>query len=436
MKHRQLLATLLIMPLFLITQALLTQAKAALVVLDKIAIIVDEDVIMASEVENRVAGVRAQLAATPNAQVPADDVLLKQVMERLIVENLQLQIANRNGVRVSDNELNRALQGIAAQNNLSLEGFQAAITKEGMAWREMREQVRREIAISQVQQGIMRQRITITEQEIQNFLTSDLGETVTADEYRVGHILIANQSSSIFGSGASKSRKKAEQLLEELADGADFNSLAVEHSEGQSAEAGGDMGWRKVAQLPSLFAETVQEMKVGEVRGPLKSGRGFHLVKLLERRGADAEGQIAQTQVRHILIKPNEIRDEEESLELANSLRQEVLEDRDFEEIARIHSDDPGSALSGGDLGWSRAGVFVPEFEAVLQSAEEGVLSKVFKTEHGYHFLEVTGRRIEDFSEKFRMGQAENYLRNQKFNEELENWLREIRDQAFVEIKI
>lgn len=412
-------------------------ATADLEVLDKIAIIVDEDVIMASEVQSRLAGVKAQLAASNQAQ--DEEVLREQVIERLIVENLQLQIANRNGVRVSDDELNQALLGIAGQNNLSLEEFQEAITKEGMAWEEMREQVRREILISQVQQGVMRQRITISEQEVNNFLESDLGETLTSDEYRLGHILIANPTNLEIASGDTdieQSRKKAEQLLEELQADADFASAAQEHSSGQGAERGGDMGWRKAEQLPSLFADIVPEMTVGEVKGPIKSGRGYHLIKLVDMRGADADGQIDQTKVRHILIKPNEIRDELESMELAMSLRTEVSAGRDFEEVAKIHSDDPGSALSGGDLGWNRKGAFVPKFEEVMQRLEEGVLSEVFKTKHGYHFLEVTGRRVEDMSDKYRMGQAENYLRSQKFEEELENWLREIRDQAYVEIKI
>ena len=177
-------------------------------------------------------------------------------------------------------------------------------------------------------------------------------------------------------------------------------------------------------------------MSVGQVKGPIKSGRGFHLIKLLGKRGAKADGMVPQTEVRHVLIKPNEIRSERESFELADSLRQEILAGRDFAEVAKLYSDDPGSALSGGDLGWTQSGVFVPEFESTMQTIELNVISSVFQTSHGFHFLEVTGRRLEDFSERFKMGQAENYLRNQKFDEELENWLREIRNEAFVEIKI
>ena len=172
------------------------------------------------------------------------------------------------------------------------------------------------------------------------------------------------------------------------------------------------------------------------VRGPIKSGSGYHIIKLLEKRGAKAEGQVAQTEIRHVLIQTSEIRTEQEAREFAESLREEVINGREFAELAKLHSDDPGSALSGGDLGWNRAGTFVDEFEAHVIRAEINELSPVFQTMHGFHFLEVTGRRVEDFSERFRMGQAENFLRNQKFDEELENWIREIREDAFVEIRI
>ena len=409
--------------------------QAALVLLDRIAVIVDEDVIMQSEIEERLLTIKAQIAAQPGAKVPPNDVLEEQITERLIVESLQLQTADRAGIRISDDELNQALASIAYQNQMSLEQFRLALADDGVSWAQMRDQVRREFAISRVQQGIMRRRIQITEQEVQNFLATELGESVTADEYRLGHILI-DLSSNPDPDEVREKRAQAEYLFTRLGAGEDFGSLAIELSKGQNALNGGDMGWRKPAQLPSIFSDLVEDMTIGQVKGPIKSGRGFHLIKLLEKRGAKAEGMVAQTKVRHILIKPNEIRSERESFELAESLLQEIQGGRDFAEIAKLYSDDPGSALSGGDLGWTQSGTFVPEFEATMQSAKLNVISDVFQTTHGFHFIEVTGRRLEDFSERFRMGQAENYLRNQKFDEELENWLREIRDGAFVEVKI
>ena len=420
---------------FILLLSLAWQSHAALVLLDRVAVIVDEDVVMQSEIDERMLTIKAQITAQPGAKAPPDEVLQEQIIERLIIESLQLQTADRAGIRISDDELNQALASIAYQNQMDMDEFRVALANDGVSWAQMREQVRREFAISRVQQGIMRRRIQITEQEIQNFLASELGETVTSDEYRLGHILL-DLPSNPTPDDVRSTRAQAEQIFERLNAGEDFGSLAIEYSNDQNALNGGDMGWRKPAQLPSIFSDLVETMQTGEVKGPIKSGRGFHLIKLLGKRGARAEGMIAQTQVRHILIKPNEIRSDRESFELASSLRAEILDGRDFGEVAKLYSDDPGSALSDGDLGWTRTGVFVPEFEATMQASELNEISEVFKTEHGFHFLEVTGRRMEDFSERFRMGQAESYLRNQKFDEELENWLREIRDEAFVEIKI
>jgi peptidyl-prolyl cis-trans isomerase SurA len=422
--------------IFLIMLAGLAPATyGAMVLIDRVAVVVDEDVIMQSEIDERIRAVKAQLIASDPQRVPSNEVLQKQIIERLIIESLQLQTADRAGVRVSDDELNEAMNGIATQNQMTLDQFRAALAQDGMSWAQMREQVRREFAISRVQQGIMRRRIEVSEQEIKNFLASEVGATVTSDEYRLGHILLALPSGQS-PDDVRRLRKTADDLYQQLEEGAEFGTLAVEWSAGQNALAGGDMGWRKPAQLPTMFSDLVEQMQVGEIRGPIKSGRGFHLLKLIEKRGAEAEGQIAQTRVRHVLVKPNEIRTEEESFELAKSLREEVVDGRPFEEVAKLYSDDPGSALSGGDLSWNRAGIYVPEFESMVQSSEINEVSEVFKSEHGYHFIEVTGRRIEDFSEQFKMGQAESYLRNQKFDEELENWIREIREEAFVEIKI
>lgn len=410
-------------------------SQAALVLIDRIAVVVDQDVIMQSEIDERIRAIKAQFAAQPNTRVPPDDVLQNQVVERLIIESLQLQMADRAGIRISDAELNEALASIAAQNNMSLDQFRIALANDGMSWAAMREQVRREFAISRVQQGVMRRRIQVSEQEVKNFLASDLGESLTADQYRLGHILLALPDNP-GAEDIKRVRSRAETIHQQLLDGEDFASLAIEYSSDQNALSGGDMGWRKPGQLPSIFSDLVEDMEVDDIRGPIKSGRGFHLIKLVEKRGATTEGQIAQTRVRHVLVQPNEIRSDREAEDLAKTLREEVINGREFEEVAKLYSDDPGSALSGGDLGWTRQGVFVPEFEQMMKDSDLGEVSEVFKSSHGYHFLEVTGRRVEDFSERFKMGQAENYLRNQKFDEELDSWLREIRDEAFVEIKI
>ena len=409
-------------------------AQSATTIIDRIAIVVDEDVIMQSELEERFEAVRSQISSQKNARMPSDDVLNKQIEEQMIIESLQLQRAERAGIRISDEEINNTLAQIAKENNLSLNEFQDALTMDGISWSGMRSRVSRELKINRLQQGTMRRRIRVSDQEIKNFLSSELGSNLTADQYRLGHILIPipeNPSNNDLKTASSQ----ANSIFAKIEEGDDFRALAIEFSSAQNSLEGGDLGWRKAAQLPSIFSDLVDNMEIGETRSPIRSGRGFHILKLFNKRGASTEGKIAQTRVRHVLVQPNEIRSENEANDLALSLRNEVVEGRDFEEIAKLYSDDPGSALSGGDLGWSRKGVFVPEFEKIMADSEINELSNVFQTVHGYHFLEVTGRRIEDFSERYRMSQAENFLRNQRFDQELSNWLREIREDAFIESK-
>ena len=409
-------------------------AQSATTIIDRIAIVVDQDVIMQSELEERFEAVRSQISSQKNARMPSDDVLKKQIEEQMIIESLQLQRAGRAGIRISDEEINNTLAQIAKENNLSLNEFKNALTVDGISWSGMRSRVSRELKINRLQQGTMRRRIQVSEQEIKNFLSSELGSNLTADQYRLGHILIPipeNPSNNDLKTASSQ----ANSIFAKIEEGDDFRALALEFSSGQNSLEGGDLGWRKAAQLPTIFSDLVDNMGIGETRSPIRSGRGFHILKLFNKRGASTEGKIAQTRVRHVLVQPNEIRSENEANDLALSLRNEVIEGRDFEEIAKLYSDDPGSALSGGDLGWSRKGIFVPEFEKIMADSEINELSSVFKTVHGYHFLEVTGRRIEDFSKRYRMSQAENFLRNQRFDQELSNWLREIREDAFIESK-
>ncbi|MFL2504392.1 MAG: peptidylprolyl isomerase [Candidatus Azotimanducaceae bacterium] len=409
-------------------------AQSATTIIDRIAIVVDEDVIMQSELEERFEAVRSQISSQKNARMPSNDVLNKQIEEQMIIESLQLQRAERAGIRISDEEINNTLAQIAKENNLSLNEFQDALTVDGISWSGMRSRVSRELKINRLQQGTMRRRIQVSDQEIKNFLSSEIGSNLTADQYRLGHILIPipeNPSNKDLKTASSQ----ANSIFAKIEEGDDFRALALEFSSGQNSLEGGDLGWRKAAQLPTIFSDLVDNMEIGETRSPIRSGRGFHILKLFNKRGASTEGKIAQTRVRHVLVQPNEIRSENEANDLALSLRTEVLEGRDFEEIAKLYSDDPGSALSGGDLGWSRKGIFVPEFEKIMADSQLNELSSVFKTVHGYHFLEVTGRRIEDFSERYRMSQAENFLRNQRFDQELSNWLREIREDAFIESK-
>jgi peptidyl-prolyl cis-trans isomerase SurA len=409
------------------------QAFGLPVVLDEIAAIVDDDLITITEVKERVKTIRAQ-AANPEA-LPPTNVLTEQILERLIVESLQLQMARRAGVRVSDAELNNAMARIANQNQLTLEQFRDALAGDGISYRSMRQQIEREIMIGRVQQGVMNSRIEISEQAITDFLESEAGRELTSDEYRIGHILLATDS-DMNQKEIQATRARADEIIKGLKAGDDFAATAMEQSSGTKALEGGDLGWRKPAALPTLFADIAVALEPQAVAGPIQSGSGFHIIKLLAKRGATAQGMIDQTRVRHVLINPNEIRSLEEARELAESLRAEVIAGRPFEEVARLYSEDPGSALNGGDLGWSTGDEFVGPFEQTLKASTLNEISPVFQSEFGFHFLEVTGQRVEDFSETFKRNQAANFLRNRSFDEEVESWIREIREDAFVEIKI
>jgi len=420
--------------LTLVTLLATTMVEGATIDLDGIAAIVDEDVILTSELEERLQMITSQMESRETI-LPDADLVKQQVLERLILESIQLQIAEKVGIRISDDELNETMNTIARQNGMNLQQFQEALKKDGLSYEDSRRQVRDELVMSRMQRGMMNSRIQITDQEIKSFLESEMGEMVTADEFRVAHILLPIDENAS-ADEIRVVRQKADGLLKQIEEGADFRQLAVSHSAGQRALEGGDLGWRKTVELPSIFADKVQELETGAVAGPIKSGSGFHLIKLQQKRGAKAEGNVPQTQLRHILIQPSEIRTDKEARELAMSIRDEVVAGRDFEELAKLYSEDPGSALSGGALGWNRADTFETEFEMVMDALAVDEVSEVFSTIHGYHFIQVTGRRVEDFSEEFRMLQAANYLTNRKFDEELDSWLREVREEAFVDIRI
>lgn len=409
--------------------------QAKVVTLDRIVAVVDNGVVLQSELDQQMRLVKSRLANAPAGQIPPEKALEKQVLNHLIIERLELQMANRAGILISDEELNHAMASIAKQNHLTLPQFRQEIAKEGMSYVEMRDQIRQQMKISQVQQGVMHNRIKITDQEVKDFLASDLGKSITADEYRLGHILLPLPEDAN-AEQITQVRNEADDLMKKLKAGADFKTLAIEKSKGQNALSGGDLGWRKAVQLPTMFSDIVPKMKVGDVRGPIKSASGFHIIKLVAKRGAQAQGQVKQTDVRQVLIEPSEIRTDQEALDLARNLRQQVVNGKDFADVARLYSNDPGSALSGGDLGWNPAGTFSPEFEKMMGKMKIDEISPVFKTAKGYHFLQVTGRRVQNMTQKFKKNQAENYLRNQKFDDELESWIREIRDDAYVDIRI
>lgn len=410
-----------------------TAAQAEVQPLDRVVAIVDNDVIMHSQLDVRLREVQ-QTIAKRGAALPPEHVLSQQVLERLIIENIQLQIGDRSGIRITDEELNQAIGTIAQRNGMSLEQFRAALTQDGLSFADARDQVRREMVISRVRQRRVAERIQVTDQEVQNFLASDLGKLQLSEEYRLANILIPVPEGAS-PEAIQAADRQARELFQQLQQGADFAQLAIARSASETALEGGEMGWRKAAQLPPPFDAMLGALAVGEVTEPLRTPGGFIMLKLLEKRGGGTQMR-DEVNVRHILIKPSEIRSEAESRRLAERLYQRIQAGEDFAELAKSFSEDPGSALNGGSLSWIDPSVLVPEFREVMNNTASGELSKPFKSPYGWHVLQVMGRRATDSSEQFREQQALNLLRNRKYEEELQAWLRQIRDEAYVETKL
>ena len=420
-------------PLVLGAVMLSSTAHAAVQTLDKIVAIVDNDVVMQSQLDQRVHEVQQTIAKRGGA-VPPTSVLDQQVLERLIVENLQLQIGERSGIRITDEELNQAIGTIAQRNNMSLEQFRAALAHDGLSFDDAREQVRREMIISRVRQRRVAERIQVSEQEVKNFLASDLGKVQLSEEYRLANILIPTPESAS-SNAIQAAARQAGEIYQQLKQGADFAQLAIARSASETALEGGEMGWRKAAQLPPPFDKMLGSMAVGDVTEPVRTPGGFIILKLQEKRGGQTQLR-DEVHVRHILIKPSEIRSEAETKVLAQRLYDRIQAGEDFAELAKSFSEDPGSALNGGDLNWIDPNALVPEFREVMAHAQQGVVSKPFQTQYGWHVLEVLGRRATDSTAQAREQQAMTVLRNRKYDEELQSWLRQIRDEAYVEIKL
>ncbi|TNE76629.1 MAG: molecular chaperone SurA [Gammaproteobacteria bacterium] len=408
-------------------------ATAEEVLLDQIVAVVNEDVVMASELEERVQEIYIRIKNS-GTEVPPQNVLVPQVLERLILEQLQLSRGQRAGVRISDDEVNQAMQRLAQSRGMSMEDMVEQAHQSGVTLGRLREQLRNEIIIKRVQEGSVNRRINISEQEIDNFLKSEEGQQWSSPDVNLGHIILP------LSAGAPRDEvamveNKARELFEKLQAGADFKNLAIANSAGQNALQGGDLGWRKTAQLPSIFITAVEKLSPGEVSVPIRSDAGYHILKLYDRRGG-GEKIVLQHHARHILIKPNEIRTEDETKAMLEGIRADILNGANFAELAKENSEDIGTAMAGGDLGWSLPGQFVPEFEETMNNIELNQVSEPFRSQFGWHILQVTERRQQDFSEDLRRRQAENVLRHRKFEEELQIWLQEIRDEAFVDIKL
>ena len=405
-----------------------SQAAAQVQTLEQVVAIVDDDIILATELQERLMLIKRNIEQR-DMEAPPEDVLVRETLDRLILESIQLQLANRYGVRIPDAQLDAAMARMAGGSNLTLEQFRAAVEANGQSYGAMREEIRREMLIQRVQQGNVSRNVEISEEEVDNFLSTEAGAEMTQPEFRVVQALVE----------VSKKDSKTEvQSKEAFVDGVLASILTGKPFEEAVSVIqpytfkGGDLGWRKIDAIPSMFAEVIPNLKVGET-AKIASGAGFHLVYLADERGR--ERLVQQTEVRHILITPTEVMDDAAAEALTQSLRERALEGEDFAELAKEYSDDIGSAQEGGELGWTSAGQMVPEFEAAMASTEVGTISEPVKSQFGWHILEVTGRREQNIAEDMRRQQVMGYLHDQKYQEELEAWLRKIREEAFVDIK-
>jgi peptidyl-prolyl cis-trans isomerase SurA len=356
-----------------------------------------------------------------NIPKPEIKVLREQVIEQLIIEELQLQMANRAGIRISDTELNETIVRIASNNKMELQEFISFIETSGDSYEELRENVKKEMIIQRIQRGRVRSEIDITENEFQAFLATDESLVELQPELLVRQILV-------------KTLKQANMAIERINGGEEFAIIAEEISLASNAKDGGLMKWRKAADMPKLFADGLNKKNINDISDPLESGSGYHILKLEEKRGSFVQYQ-DQWLSRHILLMPSAIRDEESSENELNEIRLRILDGEDFGKLADEYSEDPGSAKRGGELDWLGKGVLAPEFEKTMLEAEVGVMSEVFQTDFGFHFLEVLDKRNHDMTNELIEDRAYQALYSRKYDEELESTLRSMRSEAFVEIK-
>ncbi|WP_369742676.1 peptidylprolyl isomerase SurA [Pseudidiomarina sp. PP-1MA] len=409
-----------------------TSMAVAQQVLDRVAVIVNEGVVLESEVQQLLREVKNN-AANRDAQLPEDSVLRVQATDRLVMQQLQLQMASRMGITISDTQLQQTIQNIARDEGMSVDEMRGRITASGTPWDDYRESVRKEIITGEVQRAAVQRRVYISPQEISglvNLLTEASEEEV---EYRLGHILVGIRDGAN-ADEVQETRDRAEQLLKLLNDGADFAQAAITSSSGSRALEGGDLGWMNINAMPTLFAEVVRGKKKGELVGPLRSGVGFHILKVTDVRGIESV-EIEEVKVRHILVQPSIILSERRTEEMLAEFREQILAgEAEFADLAREHSADPGSAANGGELDWSEPSIYAEEFAYRARTLPVGELSAPFKTQFGWHIMEVVDRRVQDATKRSQENRAYQLLFSRKYQEELENWQQEIRDQAYIEV--
>lgn len=411
---------------------LLTGPARGAETIDRIVAVVNDGVVLQSELDRSVKLAETQLRERGIA-APPDGVIQTQVLERLIVTRLQTQRAAEAGIRIDDRELNEVLTSVAAQNKLSLQEFIEVVKKDGLDYPAIREQIRDEVLTQRVRQKEVGSRVLVTEQDIDLALANATAEDST--EYRLSHILVSVPDGATT-EAREGARAKAEALLERARAGEDFAQLAIANSDGQQALAGGDLDWRKSGNLPTAFANALPKLKVGDVAGLIESGSGFNIIKLTDLRDGGEKAILNETHAAHILLMPNQLRDEAGTQAQIRELREQLDGGEDFTALAKKYSDDPGSKNSGGDLGWQGPGVFAPEFEAALAALEPGQISQPFRTQFGWHIARVLERRVRDATAEARRARARQGIQQRKEAEEYEAWVRRLREEAYVEYRM
>ena len=409
-----------------------TAASNRVALVDRIVAVVNSEVITKAELAERVKTVTQQLRQQGTPLPPAEQ-LQRQVLERMIMDRLQLQLARETALRVDDLQLDRTVARVAERNKMSLTQFRQALERDGIQFDKFREEMRNEILLSRLREREVDNRIVVTDNEIDYFLSQQAQSPSAATEFNLSEIMLRlpEQASP---EEVNRQHERAEQVLAQLRQGADFAKLAVGYSDAPDALQGGAMGWRARDRLPDLYTQALDRMKPGEVSGIIRSPAGFHLLKLIDRRGGGLPAMVEQTHVRHILVKTSELVSEADAKRKLNNLRERILAGADFGELAKLNSDDSSSS-KGGDLGWVYPGDTVPEFEHVMNSLKVGQVSEPFASPFGWHLVQVLGRREAAVSGERKRQEARLILRERKADEAYQEWLRQLRDRAFVEYR-
>ena len=401
--------------------------------IDSIVAVVRDDVIMHSELDTRLRTIRTQLVeqGTP---LPPDSVLEKQVLDRLILTKLQLMMAEETGIRVDDETLNRTISNIATENQLTLAQFREILETDGYSYDDFREDIRNEILLSRLQQRQVDNRIMITDREIDDFLMNMQHQGGLEKEYRISHVMFSLPEAPT-AEDIEQTRQLADKVMDELEEGADIAAIAATYSDGEQALDGGDLGWRKYSQVPTLFADFIADMAKGDVSELIRSPSGYHIIKLMDIRDSE-EVVVTQTRARHILIKPSEISSQTDVVNRLRALKRRIEGGDDFAELSRGNSEDIVSAADGGDLGWTSPGDTVPEFESVMSDLSENEISDPFETQFGWHIVQVLERRQHNSTDDVRRARAREVLRQRKLEQARETWLQQLRDDAYVEYRL